>query len=185
MPSAGEAFRNYRTWISVAVNAPLVVLHMIWENAMKLPRRKFLHLAAGAAALPVMPRVARGQAYPTRPVRLIVPYPAGGGADTIARLVGGRLGEMWGQQVVIENRGGAGGNIASGSRRTFGTGWLHALSCGRIPIDQPVYLFEAQLRSGRRLRAGLSGRSISRCYCSPKLIAGEKPERVHRPRQGE
>jgi tripartite-type tricarboxylate transporter receptor subunit TctC len=80
---------------------------------MTLPRRRFLHLAAGAAALPVVSRSARAQAYPTRPVRLIVPYPAGGGADTIARLVGGRLSEMWGQQLVIENRGGAGGNIAS------------------------------------------------------------------------
>jgi tripartite-type tricarboxylate transporter receptor subunit TctC len=80
---------------------------------LKFPRRHFLHLAAGAAALPAMSRMACAQAYPSRPVRLIVPYPAGGGADTIARLVGGRLGEMWGQQVVIENRGGAGGNIAS------------------------------------------------------------------------
>jgi tripartite-type tricarboxylate transporter receptor subunit TctC len=80
---------------------------------MTLPRRRFLHLAAGAATLPVVSRSARAQAYPTRPVRLIVPYPAGGGADTIARLVGGRLSEMWGQQLVIENRGGAGGNIAS------------------------------------------------------------------------
>src|SRR5262245_55539556 len=80
---------------------------------MKLPRRQFLRLAAGAASLPVVSGTAMAQAYPTRPVRLIVPYPAGGGADTIARLVGGRLGEIWGQQIVIENRGGAGGNIAS------------------------------------------------------------------------
>ncbi|HLQ93801.1 MAG TPA: tripartite tricarboxylate transporter substrate binding protein [Xanthobacteraceae bacterium] len=80
---------------------------------MKLPRRKFLRLSAGAAALPFAPHIARAQAYPTRPVRLIVPFPAGGGADTIARLVGGRLSEMWGQQLVVENRGGAGGNIAS------------------------------------------------------------------------
>jgi len=77
---------------------------------MKLPRRKFLRLSAGAAALPFAPHIARAQA---RPVRLIVPFPAGGGADTIARLVGGRLSEMWGQQLVVENRGGAGGNIAS------------------------------------------------------------------------
>src|SRR6266436_1590807 len=80
---------------------------------MKLPRRKFLRLSAGAAALPFAPHIARAQAYPARPVRLIVPFPAGGGADTIARLVGGRLSEMWGQQLVVENRGGAGGNIAS------------------------------------------------------------------------
>ena len=53
---------------------------------MKLQRRTFLRLAAGVAALPAIPHIARAQAYPTRPVRLIVPYPAGGGADTIARL---------------------------------------------------------------------------------------------------
>src|SRR5947209_3012135 len=83
------------------------------DSMIQLPRRKFLHLAAGTVALPAVSRIARAQAWPSRPVRLIVPYPAGGGADTIARLVGGRLSEMWGQQVVIENRGGAGGNIAS------------------------------------------------------------------------
>jgi tripartite-type tricarboxylate transporter receptor subunit TctC len=58
-------------------------------------------------------RLARAQAWPTRPVRVIVPFPAGGGADAIARLVGQRLTEIWGQQVLIENRGGAGGNLAS------------------------------------------------------------------------
>src|SRR6516164_4370041 len=55
-----------------------------WEGTMKLPRRKFLHLAAGAAALPVLPRIARAQTYPTRPVRLIVAYPPGGGTDIVA-----------------------------------------------------------------------------------------------------
>jgi tripartite-type tricarboxylate transporter receptor subunit TctC len=58
---------------------------------MKLPRRKFLHLAAGAAALPLVPRPARAQAYPTRPVRIIVGFPPAGGADIIARLIGQSL----------------------------------------------------------------------------------------------
>jgi tripartite-type tricarboxylate transporter receptor subunit TctC len=80
---------------------------------VKLPRRKFLHLAAGAAALPVVSRIAWAQAYPTRPVRIIVGLAAGGGADIMARLIGQWLSERLGQQFIIENRPGAGTNIAS------------------------------------------------------------------------
>jgi hypothetical protein len=79
---------------------------------MKLPRRQFLHLAAGAAALAAMPRVARAQAWPTRVVRFVVGFPAGGGADATTRILAARLSELWGQQVVVENKGGAGGNLA-------------------------------------------------------------------------
>ena len=68
---------------------------------MKLPRRQFLHLAAGAAALPVGPRVAFAQAYPTWPVRLIVGLAAGGGADILARVIGQWLSERLGQQFVM------------------------------------------------------------------------------------
>jgi len=81
---------------------------------MKLPhRRQFLHLAAGAAALPAVSRVARAQAYPARPVRFVVGFPAGGSPDIIARLAGQWLSERLGQQFVIENRPGFGGNIAT------------------------------------------------------------------------
>jgi len=80
---------------------------------MKLPRRKFLHLAAGAAALPFVPYIARAQTYPSRPVRIIVGFPAGGPNDIIARLMGQWLSERLGQQFVIENRAGAGSNIAA------------------------------------------------------------------------
>jgi tripartite-type tricarboxylate transporter receptor subunit TctC len=80
---------------------------------VKLPRRNFLHLAAGAAALPAVSRIARAQAYPTRPVRIIVGFPAGGGGDIIARLIGQWLSERLGQQFVIENRPGAGSNIGT------------------------------------------------------------------------
>src|SRR5437868_5374307 len=81
---------------------------------MKFPhRRQFLHLVAGAAALPALPRIARAQAYPTRPVRLVVAYSPGGGADIYARLIGPWLSERLGQQFVIENRPGAGNNIGT------------------------------------------------------------------------
>jgi tripartite-type tricarboxylate transporter receptor subunit TctC len=74
---------------------------------MKLPRRNFLHLAAGAAALPAVSRFARAQAYPTRPVRIVVGLSPGGAADILARL-GQWLSERLGQQFVIENRPGSG-----------------------------------------------------------------------------
>jgi tripartite-type tricarboxylate transporter receptor subunit TctC len=80
---------------------------------MKLPRRRFLHLAAGAVALPAVARVARAQAYPTRPVRLIVGFAAGGPSDITARLIGQWLSERLGQTFIIENRPGAGGNLAT------------------------------------------------------------------------
>jgi tripartite-type tricarboxylate transporter receptor subunit TctC len=81
---------------------------------VKLPhRRHFLHLAAGVAALPLSPHVAKAQAYPSRPVRIIVGYPAGGSADLHARLIGQWLTQRLGQQFVVENRPGASGNIGT------------------------------------------------------------------------
>jgi tripartite-type tricarboxylate transporter receptor subunit TctC len=80
---------------------------------MKLPRRTFLHLAAGAAALPAVSRTAKAQAYPTRPVRIMVGFPAGGPNDIIARLIGQWLSERLGQPFVIENKPGAATNIAT------------------------------------------------------------------------
>src|SRR6516164_3721399 len=78
---------------------------------MKLPRRNFLHLAAGAAALPAVLRIARAQTYPARPVHWIVSFSAGGANDIVARTIGQYLSDQLGQQFIIENRVGAGGNI--------------------------------------------------------------------------
>lgn len=81
-------------------------------DAMRLPRRSFLHLAAAAAALPAVSRIARGQVYPTRPVHIIVGYAPAGPADISARLLGEKFSAAWNQPVVIENVAGANGNIA-------------------------------------------------------------------------
>jgi len=91
----------------IGVNAPKLV-----DSMVKLPRRKFLHLIAGSLAMPAMPRVAAAaQGYPSRPVRLIVPFGSAGATDIVARLIGQWLSERLAQPFVIENRPGAGGNL--------------------------------------------------------------------------
>ncbi|HET9534121.1 MAG TPA: tripartite tricarboxylate transporter substrate-binding protein, partial [Mesorhizobium sp.] len=80
---------------------------------MKLPRRRFLHLAVGAAALPAVARIAGAQTYPARPVRIIVGYPPGGATDAMARLIAQQLSERLGQPFLVDNRPGAGSNIAT------------------------------------------------------------------------
>src|SRR5262245_34003420 len=81
---------------------------------MKLPRRNFLRLAAGAAVLPAISRFAWAQAYPTRPITMIVPFPPGGSTDVTARVLAERMRPLLGQPVIIENVGGAGGSIGVG-----------------------------------------------------------------------
>src|SRR5215467_11855434 len=80
---------------------------------MKLPRREFFHLAAGAAALPAVSRLAHAQAYPSRPVTIIVPYAPGGATDVAARIVGDHMSRTLGQQFVVQNIPGAGGTLGS------------------------------------------------------------------------
>jgi tripartite-type tricarboxylate transporter receptor subunit TctC len=81
---------------------------------MKLPRRKFLHLAAGAAVLPAMSRLAWAQAYPSRPITMVVPFPAGAASDSITRVIAERMREVLGQPIIVENISGAGGSIGTG-----------------------------------------------------------------------
>src|SRR5262245_8145086 len=81
---------------------------------MKLPRRNFLHLVAGAVALPAASRIAWAQAYPSRPITIVVPWPAGGPSDLLGRMFGERFRSSFGQPVVIENVPGANGSIGVG-----------------------------------------------------------------------
>jgi tripartite-type tricarboxylate transporter receptor subunit TctC len=81
-------------------------------KTLQLTRRSLLDLAAGSAVVPALPRIARAETYPARPIHLVVGFPPGGGIDIVARLIGERLSQRLGQQVVIENKPGAGGNIA-------------------------------------------------------------------------
>jgi len=107
---------------------------------MKLPRRKFLHLAAGAAALPVMSRIARAQAYPSRPVRIVVGFPPGGSVDITARLIGQWLSERLGQPFVIENRPGAGTNVGTEAVvRASGDGYTLLLASQTNAVNATLY----------------------------------------------
>ena len=99
---------------------------------MKLPRRNFLHLAAGTIALPAVSRIARAQSYPSRPVRFLVPFPASGPSDVLARFYGQKLSQRWNQPVVVENRVGA-------------TGTIGTEAVVRAPPDGYTLLFTADL----------------------------------------
>src|SRR5690242_21718383 len=102
------------------------------DAVMKLPRRRFLYLAVGAVAFPGVPRVARAGTYPSRPVHIIVPFAPGGPPDLIARIVGQKLTEHLGQQFVVENLPGAGGNrgTATAERASADGYTLLAISTG-------------------------------------------------------
>jgi tripartite-type tricarboxylate transporter receptor subunit TctC len=99
--------------VTVACNGMILCLATTPGNAMKLPRRTFLQLAAGAAALPAISRIASAQAWPTRPVRIIVPFQPGGSTDIFARLAAQKLTEHFGKQFYVENIAGATGNVGT------------------------------------------------------------------------
>ena len=104
---------------------------------MKLPRRKFFHLASGAAVLPAVWRVANAQSYPMRPVRIVVPYAPGGAADLFARLIAQKLSEHLGKQVFTENMGGAGGNIGTGRAARAGADGYTMIVVASLFVTNP------------------------------------------------
>jgi Tripartite tricarboxylate transporter family receptor len=131
---------------------------------MKLPhRRQFLHLAAGAAALPTASRFAWAQAYPTRPVRIIEGFGAGSALDIVARFIGQSLSEQLGQSFVIENRSGASSNIA-------------AEAVARASPDGYTLLL---IRAGRKYRPGPFS------HGGPPVGSGQERSGIHRIREGQ
>src|ERR1700747_1305539 len=121
---------------------------------MKLPRRAFLHLAAAVAALPVASGIVLAQTYPTRPVRLIVPLGPAGATDITARLMGQWLSERLGQQFVVENRSGAGGNVGTEAVVRAAPGPLrHAERDQRDALRQAQFQFRPRYRTDRTHRS--------------------------------
>ena len=153
---------------------------------MKLPRRQFLHLAAGAAALPAVSRIARAQTYPTRPVRLIVGFAAGGPTDIVARLMGQWLSERLGQPFVIENRPGAGSNIATEAVvRAPADGYtlLHG-RLRRMRINATLY-DKLNFNFIRDIAPVASIDRVAGCDGGEPIVSGQDGSRVHRLRQGQ
>src|SRR5262245_6389648 len=106
---------------------------------MTLPRRRFLHLAAGAAALPISSRLARAQSYPARQITMIVPFPAGGPSDTVGRILVERMRTPLGQPIVIENVAGAGGSIGVGRiARAAPDGYTFGMGISSTQVVNPV-----------------------------------------------
>jgi tripartite-type tricarboxylate transporter receptor subunit TctC len=106
---------------------------------VKLSRHRFLGLAAGAAALPALSHISWAQAYPSRPVRIIVPFAAGGGSDVIARLIGQKLTESLGKQFYVENQVGAGGNLGMGNAARATDGYTILFVTSSYVVNPSLY----------------------------------------------
>jgi tripartite-type tricarboxylate transporter receptor subunit TctC len=164
------------------------VQHAIWENAMKrLRRRQFLHLAAGAAALPAVSPVAWAQSYPSKPVRIIVPFPPAGSNDIVARAIASPLGERLGKQVIVDNRPGAGAvvgtelaaNAPKDGHTLLNVSLTHAINpwLYKLPYD-PIKAFApiAMIASAPLLltvNPGLEAKSVSEVVALAKAKPGQ------------
>ena len=143
---------------------------------MTLPRRKFLHLSASAVALPALSRVARADTYPSHPVRLLVGFAAGSTTDILGRLIGQWLSQRLGQQFVIENRPGAGGNVAAEEMiKSTPDGYTLYMVPPAVAANAALYphlnfdFFAMRRRSPAWCACPTSPRSIPRCRSKRSL----------------
>ena len=152
---------------------------------MKIPRRQFLHLAAGAAVLPAVSRVAFAETYPSRPVHLFVGFPPGGPGDIIARLMGQWLSERLGQQFIIENRPGAASNVGTEAVVSATPDGYTTPSGHFVKRDQRDALRHPKLQFHPRYRAG--GRNFQRTMRdgSQSIVSSKDCSRVHRLCEGQ
>ena len=140
---------------------------------MRLPRRLFLQLATGACALPALARIARAQSYPTRPIRLVVPFPPGGAFDTIGRPWADRMKSLLGA-VVIENIGGGGGSVgAAQAARARADGYTLLLGGATTHITEGAAQEPAAVRPGQRPGADLWHRNYGFRAGGPSVRAGQ------------
>ena len=151
---------------------------------MNLPRRTFLHLAACAAALSAGSRIARAQAYPSRPVRIIVGFAAGGNFDIVARVMAERMAERLGQPVIVENRPGASSNIATEAAiRSPADGYTLLLGGAVNAINATLY---EKLNFNFAADLARCGRCpVSQCHDSERVVSGEVGPGVYRLRKDE
>src|SRR6516165_10446249 len=152
---------------------------------MKLPRRRFLHLAAGVAALPALSRVARAQSYPTRPVRIVVGFAAGGAFDIAARTMGQWLSDRLGQPFIIENRPGGSTNIATEAViRAPPDGYTLLLGGGTNAVNATLYeKLKFDFIKDTTPVAGII--RFPQRYRGDPIVSGEDHSRVDRPCQGQ
>ena len=152
---------------------------------MKFPRRNFLRLAAGAVALPAVSRIARAQTYPTRPVRIVVGFAAGGGSDIIARIMGQWLSERTGQPFVIENSTGGGHQHRHRSGGTGTCGWIHAPTRQFVKHGQCGVFRTTQFQFRPRHRAGREHQPRSQCHGDQPISTEQDGSGFYRVCQGQ
>jgi hypothetical protein len=159
--------------------------HLKTPSSGQHPRRRFLGLAAGAAALPAVSRISWAQAYPTRPVRVIVPFAAGGGSDILARLIGQWLSERLGRPFIIENR--PGGGAISAPRWSCVRPRMVIRSCWppRRARSYNALRRQAQLQFPPRYRADCRHLPRAQRHGREPIGSGQVGARVHRLRQGQ
>ena len=156
------------------------------KKAMGFPRRQFLHLAAGAVALPAVSRAAWALDYPTRPVRILVGFPPGAATDIVARLIAQELSQRLGQQFFVENKPGAASNLAAEMVAQSPPDGYTLLAHDRHQCGQHHALrTEARLRFHARHRAGRQHDPVGQCARGQSRGPGQNRSGIHRLRQGQ